>query len=162
MVCGCTMAYAEPLFFSCHGTYEVLGPRENPDYQPKDATRQIMIDPDRGVVDAPGGGSNQYCARESEWMPCGTPWAGVLKVVKECITLQVSEMAYTYSTTSEGRNNCQYGPKQPPTASKNWSMGSLNRITGEFFAQVTSKVRDRDKLDLLTWKMTGAPVQRKF
>jgi hypothetical protein len=156
------MAYAKPIFFNCHGTYEVLGPRENPDYQPKDVTQQIMIDPDKGVVDAPGGGgSNVYCARESEWMPCGTPWGGVLKVVKQCTTLQISEMAYTYYTTSEGRNNCQYGPEQPPHTFQNSTMGTLNRITREFFAQGTTKSDDRDKLDLL-WKMTCTPVQRKF
>jgi hypothetical protein len=161
LVCGYTMAYAEPLFFDCHGTYEVIGPRENLDYQPKDVTRQIMIDPDKEVVDAPGGGSNEYCVRESEWVPCGTR-GGVQKAVKQCTTLQISETAYTYYTTLEGRNNCQYGAEQPPTTFQNWTMGSLNRITGEFFALVRTKTKDSDKVGLLTWKMTCTPVQRKF
>lgn len=168
LVCGYTMAYAEPLFFDCHGTYEVMGPRENsdyrpenPDWRPRDETQQIMIDPDKGAVDAPGGGSNEYCARELEWVPCGRR-GGVQKNVKQCTTLQISETAYTYYTTLEGRNNCQYGPKLPPITFQNWTMGSLNRITGEFFAHVRVKSDDSDNYHLLTWKMTCTPAQRKF
>ena len=168
LVCGCTVAYAEPLFFDCHGTYEVLGPRENsdyrpenPDWRPRDETQQIMIHSDKGVVDAPGGGSNEYCARESEWVPCGTGRGGVQKAVKQCITLQISETAYTFYTTSEGRNNCQYGDG-PPTTFHNWTMGSLNRIAGKFFAHERVKIDDSNDYHLLTWKMTCTPVQRKF
>jgi hypothetical protein len=36
-----------------------------------DWTEQIMIDPDKGVVEGPGGGTNEYCARESDWMQVG-------------------------------------------------------------------------------------------
>jgi hypothetical protein len=68
-----TVVHAEPLFFECHGTYEHTGPHEKPEYhqKPMDWTEQIMIDPDKGVVEGPGGGTNEYCARESDWMQVG-------------------------------------------------------------------------------------------
>ena len=163
-VCGCTVAYAEPLFFDCHGTYEVMGPRENsdyrpenPDWRPRDQTRQI-IDPDKGVVDAPGGGSNEYCARESEWVPCGTGRGGVQKAVKQCITPQISETAYTFSTASVVRLKKRETVFNPV---KNWASGTLNKITGEFDSnqRVESHYEDAD-IDLFERKMTCVPAER--
>jgi len=42
------IAYAESLFFDCHGTYEYTPAKENPEYhkKPVDSTQQIMIDPE--------------------------------------------------------------------------------------------------------------------
>jgi hypothetical protein len=66
-----------------------------------------------------------------------------------------------FYTTSEGRNNCQYGDG-PPTTFHNWTMGSLNRITGKFFAHERVKSDDSDDYHILTWKMTCVPVRQKF
>jgi hypothetical protein len=171
LVGGCTVAYAEPLFFDCHGTYQkLIGPREphgneDPDYQPKEVTWTVMIDPDKGAVEGPGikSATNEYCARESDWMPCGT--GGANKVVKECTTLGISETSYGYTATSESRSTCQF-PQLPPVTFHNWTAAGLNRITGEFYAQIrTQWGSDKTGNDLMTidvWKMTCVKAQRKF
>ena len=45
---------------------------------------------------------------------------------------------------------------------KTWGHGELNRITGEYFAEIRSKAHDSDGVDYSVWKMTCVPAQRKF
>ena len=64
---------------------------------------------------------------------------GVFKIVRDCSYLQISETAYTFSTTTETRNNCQGHPRLTANI---LGMGSLNRITGEISVQATLKSSD--------------------
>ena len=70
IISGPTIVFAEPLFFDCHGTFEHTYPDEKLEnhHRPIDWTTQIMIDAERSAVEWPGGGTDDYCARESDWM----------------------------------------------------------------------------------------------
>jgi hypothetical protein len=150
------MAYAEPLFFDCHGT------RTNATTGTMDDNWPMMIDPDRGVVDGLGGGTNKYCTQESEWMPCEA--GGAYKIINDCTGLQISETYYSFRTVTEVHNkNCQnsYGHSRPTTV-KTLGEGVLNRITGEISVQAVFKSSDEDQSDTWVWKGTCVPAQRKF
>jgi hypothetical protein len=70
IISGPTIVFAEPLFFDCHGTFEHTYPDEKVEnhHGPIDWTTQIMIDAERGAVEWLGSKTNDYCARESDWM----------------------------------------------------------------------------------------------
>jgi hypothetical protein len=154
VVCESTMAYAEALFFDCHGTLT-----SNTGIT-MDDTWPMMIDPDSGVVDGLGGGTNKYCTKESDWMPCEA--GGVFKIIRDCTTLQISETYYTFRTITENRNkSCQdsHGPK--PTTSKTLGEGVLNRITGGITVQAV--FHNEGESDFITyWKGTCVRSRQKF
>jgi hypothetical protein len=120
-----------------------------------------MIDPERKVVEGPGGGTNEYCARESDWMQAGGSPV-MRKIIKECTNLQVSETTFEFNTTRDIRIKVSHLPSLPEYEIQAWEGGRLNRITGEFFAEMRSKSRDSDKLDYTEYKMTCVAAQRKF
>ena len=158
---GTRAVFAEPLFFNCHGTVQHFGGKQEYWRQPTDLTMQIMVDPDKGVVAAPGmmaGGTNEYCAQKSEWKQIpGTPLMRV--IIRECTTLRTSETAYTFSTASVVRLKKRETVFNPV---KNWAGGTLNRITGEFDGnqRVESHYEDAD-IDLFERKMTCTPTMRQ-
>jgi hypothetical protein len=78
---------------------------------------------------------------------------------REVSYLQISETAYTFSTTTETRNNCQGHPRATVNI---LGKGSLNRITGEISVQATFKSSDDNQSDTTVWKGTCVPAQRKF
>ena len=130
--------------------------------QPTDLTVKIMIDPETGVVDAPGmmaRGTNEYCAQRSQWQQLpGTPLTRL--IIRECTTLRTSETAYTFSTTSVSRLKKGETVFNPV---KNWASGTLNRITGAFDGQqkVESHYED-EAIELFERKMTCTPTMRRF
>ena len=93
------------------------------DRKPTDLTIQIMIDPERKIVEGPGGGTNEYCTRESDWM---VPESGVpnveSKIIKQCTTLHVSELSYSFTGDSDSRT------RGIPT--KNTKTGDMVNLTG--------------------------------
>ena len=90
-----------------------------------------MIDAERGAVEWPGGGTNDYCARESDWMH-GAAMPFIKKVIKDCTTLQISETAYEFNTTTGVKMSDQ--PSIPEQEAHIWASGKLNRILDEFSA----------------------------
>jgi hypothetical protein len=145
VVCGSTIACAEPLFFKCHGTINTNTQSEN------DANTQITIDADTGTVEGPGGGTNRYCSRQSDWM---TLSQGVqYKIIRECSNLEISEMFYHFQTEAEWRE------RSPSEVSiKKSGDGHLNMITGEFVAAEQSTGPGSDHYS--AWHMTCVPTQR--
>ena len=88
LVCGWTLAYAEPLFFDCHGTIERYPHYEKlEDHQkPQDTREQLMIDPDGGIVEGPGAvwpaATNEFCSKESDWRTRATQ-PGIMLLFKD-------------------------------------------------------------------------------
>ena len=157
-----TAGYSAPLFFRRHGTAETTHFDEEPEYhRPSlDWTTTLMIDLDRGAVEGPGGGSNEYCTREPDWLPVGT-YGVIRKIIKECTTLQVSETLYSFNTTSEIPNRVPAEQSAPEFAIQRWAEGRLDRTTGEFSA--TERVKDANANNVTgTEKMTCVPAERKF
>jgi hypothetical protein len=158
-----TAGYSAPLFFRCHGTSETTHSDEQPEYHrpPLDWTTTLMIDLDRGAVDGPGGSSNEYCTRESDWLPVGT-YGVTRKIIKDCTTLQVSETLYSFNTTSEIRSRVPAEQSVPEFAIQRWAEGRLDRTTGEFSA--TERVEDAKTHNVTSteYKMTCVPAERKF
>ena len=148
VVCGSTIACAEPLFFKCHGTFNTNTRSE------KDANTQIIIDADRGTVEGPGGGTNKYCTHKSNWM---TPSQGVqYKIIRECSNLEISELFYHFQTETEWRERRETSPSEVNI--KKSGDGHLNRLTGEFVAAEALKGPGSDHYT--TWYMTCVPTQR--
>jgi len=163
IISGPTIVFAEPLFFDCHGTFEHTYPDEKLEnhHRPIDWTTQIMIDAERSAVEWPGGGTNDYCARESDWMQ-GAAMPFMKKVIKDCTTLQISETAYEFNTTTVFRVKVSDQPSIPEQEAHIWASGKLNRITGEFSADQRMRGSNSDSFDYTVWKMTCVPAQRKF
>jgi hypothetical protein len=163
IISGPTIVFAEPLFFDCHRTFEHTYPDEKLENHqgPIDWTTQIMIDAERGAVEWPGGGTNDYCARESDWMQ-GAAMPFMKKVIKDCTTLQISQTTYEFNTTTVFRVKVSDQPSIPEQEAHIWASGKLNRITGEFSADERMRGSNSDSFDYTVWKMTCVPAQRKF
>jgi hypothetical protein len=113
--------------------------------------------------------------RESDWMQMlatdGIPEKQ--KIIKDCTSLQISETAYTFTTTRDIRHKFGFevpepnsfpSLRQPPHKwrMQSWSEGQLNRTTGEFFASQTIDDGLRTtSIMTTTWKMTCVPTQEK-
>ena len=82
------------------------------------------------------------------------------KVIKDCTTLQISETAYEFNTTTGVKMSDQ--PSIPEQEAHIWASGKLNRITGEFSADQRMRGSNSDSFDYTVWKMTCVPAQRKF
>jgi hypothetical protein len=149
-----TMTYSEPLFFDCHGTFTSATTGTFDDKWP------MMIDPDRGVVDGIGGGTNKYCTKESDWMPC--EGGGAYKIIRDCTALHISETYYTFRTITEGRNkSCQDSSGHSRPAGKTLGEGVLNRITGEISVQGVFHNEGESDFTAV-WKGTCVRSQQKF
>jgi hypothetical protein len=77
-----------------------------------DITLQIMIDPDKGVVEGPGAAAdaNKYCThQQSDWTPTAV---GMAKTIKECTTLQILETQYYWQTTIDRLTKRTAQPEQ--------------------------------------------------
>ncbi len=63
-----------------------------------------MIDPERSIVEAPFGGNNDYCSNEGDWQSAAVgPEVRILfRIVKACLTLSITETAYSFYSTVEG------------------------------------------------------------
>jgi hypothetical protein len=161
IISASTMACAEPLFFDCHGTFETSSEKGPDPWGPWNLTDQIMIDPDKGVVEAPVVeiGTNDYCAQESDWMQFDT--TPLKRKIKECTTLQISETAYTFNTITDYRFKLPNG-KEGDNVGELRAYGRLNRITGEFSGEQKAQTRGSEQFRITKYKMTCLPVQRKF
>jgi hypothetical protein len=174
LVCGCATAYAEPLFFDCHGTLtHGLDPRY-PDQKPEDTTMHVIVDPSRGEIEYGGGGSNRYCKQESDWVPQPHP-GDMTKIIRWCTTLLTSEEAYSFYTTAELQMAQKLSDGRLALLIKTQVLGSgsLNRFTGEFIytqsqsSQTTgpnesSPTTGSNRWTGSTWKLSCVPAQRKF
>jgi hypothetical protein len=126
-----------------------------------------MIDPEEKVASYPGGGQylNKYCDHESDWMIIRTSPGQASRKIKECTTLEISELIYKFTTTTEIKVRVR-----PPGSDlermdhiQAGSEGSLNRITGEL--SVEDRIAPFDKPDEMTvtnTKMACSPTHRKF
>jgi hypothetical protein len=106
-----TMACAESLFFDCHGIRQ----HEPPDRMKVETTEQIMIDPDKGVIEGTGaGGTNEYCSEESDWRSFVFEGKVRLfaKVIRACVNLNIFETAYTFDY-GHGGHDCQSHLRAP-------------------------------------------------
>lgn len=157
------IVFAEPLFLivtellSTHTPDEKLENHQGP----IDWTTQNKIDAERGAVEWPGGGTNDYCARESDWMQ-GAAMPFMKKVIKDCTTLQTSETTYEFNTATVFRVKVSDQPSIPEQQAHIWASGKRNRITGEFSADQGMRGSNSDSFDYTVWKMTCVPAQRKF
>ncbi len=132
-----------------------------------DWVEQVVIDVEKGLVEGPIGGpahgSNEYCAKASDWMRSkgAVPNAEklMIKIIQACSTLTVSERAYDFDTTATVYLRLE-GSGWEETG-KYWASGSLNRITGELTASSYSK-HGNAKPQLATWKMNCVAAQSKF
>jgi hypothetical protein len=167
LVCGCTVARAEPLFFDCHGTFDFQAYASPTTPHPEETTGQIMIDLDRDIVEAPvivkdypGAGTNKYCSKEPDWQS-GDSDQEARRFWKEmaCTTLKVSETGYMFNTTyATVTKTVRLSDGQSiESRTRSWSEGNLNRITGKFHGafEFASKY-------LYVYDMTCVPAQRKF
>ena len=84
------------------------------------------------------------------------------KVIKDCTTLQISETAYEFNTTTVFRVKMSDQPSIPEQEAHIWASGKLNRITGEFSADQRMRGSNSDSFDYTVWKTTCVPAQRKF
>jgi hypothetical protein len=165
------VAYAEPLFFDCHGTTETRRHNENLEHRerPWDSTAQVVIDPEKGVASYPGGGEylNKYCDHESDWIIIATsPQGQASRKIKECTTLEVSELIYKFTTTTEIKVRVKL-PGSDQERMKHHvlggSEGSLNRITGKLSVEQRYAPIDKpDDVNTNVWEMTCSPTKRKF
>ena len=181
LVCGCTMAYAEPLFFDCQGTVQSWRSHEKEREKPQDTRQQLMIDPDAGMVEGPGAvwpaATNEFCSKESDWRTRATgPGIMLLfKDIKTCTILNVSDTAYEFHWAMDRLwRTLENGQPIPENESRvqGWGEGKLNRMTGEYHAETrgrnvddkgrTGKNEDSHQIDWNVWDMTCAPAQRKF
>jgi hypothetical protein len=164
VVCGCTMAYAEPFFFDCHGTFDFQALADPLSPNPTETTGQIMIDLDRGMVEAPiiphdfpSAGTNEYCSKawdlqSTDSSPRDRIARGTWQM-QSCTTLRVSETAYYFFVNY----TYKIATKTERTTNSWWSEGTLNRITGKFHGAYEFRSKY-----LYVYDMTCVPAQRKF
>jgi hypothetical protein len=160
-ICTLTVAFAEPLFFDCHGTYEFEHGMK------AKVPLQIMIDPERGIVDAPFGGNNDYCSQEGDWQSAAVgPGVRIFfKIVRGCLTLSVTETAYSFYSTVEGllkSVQLSDGQSRGERRDQSRGQGTLNRITGELHAEWRTEAPNGGKPEYQQWNMTCVPAQPKF
>jgi hypothetical protein len=153
---GPTSASAETLVFDCQGTYVSSTTSEA---KPIGVSQQITIDPDKGTVEAPGGGDSEHCTSGTDWSVVFDLGAIKLlsKIVKACTILSISETEYSFNTTRElAEKKVIKGKSEYETKNNYWARGSLNRISGKFDA-----TEHFGSSDWTRWQMTCASPQRK-
>jgi hypothetical protein len=70
------------------------------------------------------------------------------KVIKDCATLQISETAYEFNTTTVFRIKMSDQPSIPEQEAHIWASGKLNRIPGEFSADQRMRGSNGDSFRL--------------
>ena len=146
IVCGCTIAYTEPLFLIVtapiqrYPHYEKLEDHK----KPQDTRAQLMIDPDGGIVEGPGAiwpaATNEFCSKESDWRERDARQGLVLliKDIKTCTVLNVSETTYAFHWTMDRLwrtlKNRQPLPENE-AQTRGWGGDILDRMTGEYHAE---------------------------
>ena len=103
-------------------------------------------------VEAPAGGTNKYCSKESDWMssPGGPGVQMFWKQIRSCTSLKISEIAYEYYSTAESlvkTVRLSDGQSMDEAKFQGWGHGRLNRITGELSAEWRSQQANSEKLD---------------
>jgi hypothetical protein len=159
----------EPLFFECHGAHSLYFHLDKNYW--RDWNEQIAIDPQKGTFKGPWGGeTNKYCAHESDWTD---PFHNmifpthVLRKEQTCITLHVSETAYSFTMGTDVWIKDIKSPDSAVLGARRVAWGSLNRVTGELSATETKGPLKNGQWDSAgdkseNWTMTCAPVRRKF
>lgn len=109
--------------------------------------------------DWPGAGTNQYCAREYVSNGGEDPAGQGLFTMRSCLTLQASDIAYSFRVTYESFTPKQTykGQSVDERRSSAWGTGSLNRITGKFHGAYEWKSKY-----LYVYDMICVPAQQKF
>ncbi len=161
IICTPTVAFAEPLYFDCRGTYEFEQGMK------AEVPLQIMIDLERGIVEAPFGGNNDYCSNEGDWQSAAVgPEVRILfRIVKACLTLSITETTYSFYSTVEGllkSVRLSDGQSTGERREHSRGQGTLNRITGQLHAEWRTEASNGGKPEYQQWNMTCVPAQPRF
>jgi hypothetical protein len=105
---------------------------------------------------------NEYCAKQSDWLPAVGPFGVQIQINNQCITLSVSSLAYKYTFVQDFY---YWFPNKPDIKihhAKADGHGELNRVTGKLSIYERELNENDELISTNIYDMACSPTKPKF